>query len=166
MKIDPLSRRDFLKKSSAGALGLLLTQIRMHANPRGISVNLANVLGLIDVAQGLADGNIGANSYWLDNRKKAGSTGQGTLDLSTRLYPGDTIYWIVFSLQVETVTEIHNIRGEGANLIQPQKVVSGDFNWWEGTVPQEASGIYPYSLDIMVEKQVLSLESNLSLNLG
>lgn len=158
-----LDRRQFLQLSALGALGTVLLPGEVFSQSMDESVNNITVMGFVDVAQSLADGTVNGNAYWMDNNRSNGSSNEGTDSLITKLKPGDTVRWFVFSLEVETVVDIIGITGPAASISNPQLVETPYFSWWEGEIDETVSGIHDYSLELQVESQEMLMSSPLAL---
>lgn len=160
------ARRDFLKMAAAGALGSLLLPGCSNSDAAPIpSPRSVSVIGIIDIAQALADNSLENNIYWLDNNSSVGSQFQGTNHLKTALKRGDFIQWVVSGLQVETVVDIANLSGPAAEMATPvlTQIMPG-VSFWTGKIPPTASGLFQYTVALQVENRLMTMSSLLALD--
>ena len=160
------ARRDFLKLAAVGALGSLFlpgcsnSDAAPIASPRTVSI-----IGIIDIAQALADNSLENNLYWLDNNSSFGSQFQGTDHLKTAIRRGDTVQWFVSGLQVETVVDIANISGPAAEIANPVSTqIMPGMSFWIGKISPSASGLLQYSVALQVENRLMTMSSLLALD--
>lgn len=160
-----LTRRDFLNVTAFGALSATLMPMLGCGSSHSASTRAVKVLGLVDVGQALADESLEGNHYWMDNNKKNGSVNQGSSSLVTKVSAGDSILWMLGALEVETVASLAGVipvRSGFFDVVTDFHSVSlgdlGNTLLWEGGIAPGASGLYEYSLDILVEnKRMVSL---------
>lgn len=162
-----VERREFLKVAALSALGSLAlpgctnsSAAETPAAPRTVTI-----LGMLDVAQALADNSLENNLYWLDNNKAAGSLYQGTGHLRTAIRKGDVVQWVVSGLEVETVADIVGITGAAAAVANPVATpIAPGFSLWLGQIAATGSGIYSYDVALKVESRTMTASAQLALD--
>jgi len=164
VKMDPFTRRQFIKTAAISALGALILQQKALAYEAGASARMVSVFGIVDVAQSLADRDITPNVYWFDNNRRLGSTHMGTNALVSKVKPGDVINWVVAGLEVETDLRISDIRGSIVPVVKPMLDPASPFSAWKGEVPVGVRGAYAYTVDILLEDIVFPMTTLLSLD--
>jgi hypothetical protein len=159
-------RRDFLKMAAAGAAGALLLPGCSESNSEPAAVpRTTSIIGLVDVAQALADNSLDNNLFWVDNNTSLGSLYQGTSHLRTAIRKGELVQWVVSSLQVETEVNIARIGGAAAQIANPVPTpVALGITFWIGRIAANAGGIYQYDMALKVESRVLTLSTPLTLD--
>jgi hypothetical protein len=163
---DPVSRRQFLKTASIGALGALILQQKAYAYSLGESQRILTVLGIVDITQCLANMSILNNVYWIDNNRLLGSRNEGTNTLITSVKNGDIINWVVIGLEVETMGYIHGIEGSVVPIAAPAFDPSSPFGSWKGTVNTSQRGFFPYTITLLVEDIVMPMTTTLALEIA
>lgn len=158
-------RREFLKMAAAGAAGALLLQGCSESNSESAAApRTTSIIGLVDVAQALADNSLDNNLYWTDNNTSLGSLHQGSSHLQTAIRRGELVQWVVSSLQVETEVNIARISGAAAQIANPvPTTIALGIVFWIGRVAANAGGIYQYDVALKVESRVLTLSAPLTL---
>lgn len=159
------SRRDFVALSAAFMAGAFMPRVA-SATASGPGPRAISVVGLIDVTQALADGSLKNNAYWFDNNARGGSSGLGTENLVSVVERGAAIQWHVWSLEVETISEITGISGPGATVSSPSKVSieNGAFIFWQGKIDVAAVGRRGYDIAVNVGGVEMTIPSALSLD--
>jgi hypothetical protein len=160
------ARRHFLKVAAAGALTTLpltgCSDSNAEAQP---STKVITIIGIVDVAQALADNSLTNNIYWFDNNTVEGSLYQGTDHLSTAIKNGNRVQWVLSGLQVETTADIESIYGSVVNIANPVSLpIAPGISFWSGQIVAGASGLYQYGVTLKVESRSMVLSSVLALN--
>ena len=160
---DPVSRRQFLKTAALGTLGALILQQKAHASSLGSSQRVLTILGAVDIAQALADGDITNNIYWTDNNRLFGSRNEGTNSLISSVNKGDVLNWVVIGLEVETMVSIHSFEGTIIPIASPAPDPTSPFGAWKGVVNTDLRYTYPYTVNLLVEDIVMPMTTSLAL---
>lgn len=160
---DSVSRRQFLKTATIGAMGALILQQKAHAFSLGDSPRVITILGIIDITQSLADREVSKNIYWIDNNRLLGSQNEGTDTLVTSVKNGDIINWIITGLEVETMVSIYDIKGSAVPITSAALDPTSPFGSWKGVVNADHSGSYLYNITLLVENMVLPMTTALTL---
>jgi hypothetical protein len=162
---DP-SRRSFIKTAAFGAFAALILKqqaiAREQVNSLGTN-RMITLLGIVDVAQALADGDLSRNIYWTDNNRLRGSLHEGSNHLVTRANQGDILNWIVSPLQVENYASIHSIQGTIQSVATPALDPTSPFGSWRAVVSTANRGPYPYNVTLNVHGVFMSMTTDLSL---
>ena len=162
---DSVSRRQFLKTAALGSLGALILQQQAQAYSLGDNARIITILGLVDITQSLADGDVTNNVYWFDNNRILGSQNEGTNVLSSKVKDGDIINWVVVGLEVETMVTIHKIEGSVIPIAAPAPDPTSPISAWKGVVDTNLSGSFPYSISLLVEDIIMPMTTALTLEL-
>jgi hypothetical protein len=158
-------RRDFLKAAAAGTAGAMLAPACTASRSEAAGPRTVTVLGLIDIAQALADASLDNNVYWFDNNAAIGSTHLGTDHLETTLHNGDLIQWLISGLEVETAADIAGIIGPATAIAHPVELeLMPGMVFWAGQIVGQPKGLFPYSITLKVENKLMTMNSTLALN--
>jgi len=126
-----------------------------------------NIITAVDVIAALSDGTLKDNIYMMDNSPME-STDQGTPNLTTLCYAGQSIQWLIYAIDVQTPVMIKSITFTGTNnnptvknktesTVTPEYKL--DQNVWTGYVPYcMAAGLsYNYRLELQMGEGKRSL---------
>ncbi|MDJ0511020.1 MAG: hypothetical protein QNJ64_17455 [Crocosphaera sp.] len=102
------------------------------------------IFSVVDVIESLSGGTLGNGNLCMMDNSPLESLNQGTPNLCTLCHPGQTIYWHMLALDLQTPVAIRNISflaldGSGTKE-PPSDPMSAEsdtlhLNVWEGTVP-------------------------------
>lgn len=159
-------RRALLKLAAVSALGSLSLPGCSSSSADAAPTKTITILGIVDVAQALADNSLDNNIYWMDNNASAGSQYLGTGHLKTAISRGSAVQWIVSGLQVETVADIAEISGSAVAIANPVlTTLALGFSFWTGQIANSASGLHTYAIKLKVENRLMNMSSPLSLEI-
>jgi len=159
------NRRDFLKMAAAGAVGSMALSGCSSSQAEAVSTRTVTIIGVLDIAQALADNSLVDNLYWFDSNARKGSLYQGTDHLRTVISPGDLVLWVVSGLQVETLADIARITGPAASIANAaSSPIAPGVNFWSGKIGLDASGVYEYDIALQVEGRLMTASKPLVLD--
>lgn len=115
---------------------------------------------VVDVVESLSGGTLGNGNLCMMDNSPFESLNQGTSNLCTKCVPGQTIYWHMVALDLQTPVAIRNISffgldGSGAQPPTNPQYADSDklhVNVWEGIVPDWlVPGVeYKYRLELQM----------------
>ncbi|MBW4597875.1 MAG: hypothetical protein KME46_34460 [Brasilonema angustatum HA4187-MV1] len=120
-----------------------------------------SIFSVVDVIESLSGGTLLNGNLCMMDDSPYGSSNQGTPNLCTLCYPGQTITWTILALDLQTPAAIRSItfiRPDGSVVSQPS-VDSGNLesdelhlNVWSGIVPYYmVPGVeYRYRLELQM----------------
>lgn len=157
------ARREFLKLAALSAAGSIVLPGCSDGSAETLPPTKAiTIIGVIDVAQTLADNALKNNLFWVDNNASQGSTNLGTDRLTTSITRNSSVLWVVSGLEVETSAEIASITGPGGIMANPvSTLIAPGVYFWIGKIPFYAIGTYEYYVTLNVENRMMTIPSPL-----
>ncbi|MDY7047250.1 MAG: hypothetical protein RPG89_01125 [Microcystis panniformis WG22] len=115
---------------------------------------------VVDVVESLSGGTLGNGNLCMMDNSPFESLNQGTSNLCTKCVPGQTIYWHMVALDLQTPVAIRNISFFGLDSSGAQPPTNPQYadsdklhvNVWEGIVPDWlVPGVeYKYRLELQM----------------
>lgn len=124
-----------------------------------------NVLLVVDVEGALSSGDLQSNIYLVDSNKYVGSGGEGSSELTTKLYNTDTIVWSVAPVQPGAPVEIAGFSGAAISdhVISPTQATDADGNgYWQSRIGL-VTGTYQYTATLQFETRQLTFDPFLNI---
>jgi hypothetical protein len=120
-----------------------------------------SIFAVVDVIESLSGGTLLNGNLCMMDNSHYGSTNQGTPNLCTLCYPGQTINWTILALDLQTPVGIKNITflrpDSNAPVLPPSDGMSSEsdklhLNVWSGIVPYYmVAGLeYRYRLELQM----------------
>ncbi|MBK8257150.1 MAG: hypothetical protein IPK82_31320 [Polyangiaceae bacterium] len=113
-----------------------------------------NILVAVNVTQAIATGNLGANVFMMDTNGYMGSGGEGTSELKTSCYNGDTLVWSVVPIDPNDQVSITSFSGQAIpSMVNPAQYPQFNGTVWGGRVNQAGTNVQ-YTMSLLLAGSV------------